>query len=130
METKNKDSKDDASSPPYNLTLMLLMLKRHGVNDSMLCRKYGLNKHSLSKIKRGECLTYAHSDYFEKLLNALESVLDQYEIEKDVDCYREVKDFVLEVYRMEHGRFKESAIRYVKMLIKRPKTVPEKKEVK
>ena len=118
METKNKDSKDEASSPPYNLTLMLLMLKRHGVNDSMLCRKYGLNKHSLSKIKRGECLTYAHSDYFEKLLNALESVLDQYEIEKDVDCYREVKDFEHEVLRMEHGWFKESAIMFVKMLMK------------
>ena len=118
METKNKDSKDDASSPPYNLTLMLLMLKRHGVNDSMLCKKYGLNKHSLSKIKRGECLTYAHSDYFEKLLNALESVLDQYEIETDVDCYREVKDFEHEVLRMEHGWFKVSAIMFVKMLMK------------
>ena len=130
METKNKDSKDDASSPPYNLTLMLLMLKRHGVNDSMLCRKYGLNKHSLSKIKRGECLVRNHSDHFEKLQDALESLLDKYEMTMDAGCYQEVKDFVLEVYRMEHGRFKESAIRYVKMLIKRPKTVPEKKEVK
>ena len=130
MGTTSTMHKGEPPSPPYNLTLMLLMLKRHGVNDSMLCRKYGLNKHSLSKIKRGERLVRNHSDHFEKLLDALESLLYKYEMTMDAGCYQEVKDFVLEVYRMEHGRFKESAIRYVKMLIKRPKTVPEKKEVK
>ena len=84
----------------------------------MLCRKYGLNKVSLTKIKRGERLVRNHSDYFENLLDALESVLDKYEIAMDASCYQELKDFVLEVYRMEHGKFKKSVIRFVKMLIK------------
>ena len=109
METKNKDSKDDASSLPYNLTLMLLMLKRHGVNDSMLCRKYGLNKVYLSKIKRGECLTYAHEVYFTALLKELVSLSAQYKMIMDSDRYREMESFMLEVLLTERGIFRPSA---------------------
>ena len=103
METKNKDSKDDASSLPYNLTLMLLMLKRHGVNSSMLCKKYGLNNHSLSKIKRGERLNYAHEAHFNAMLNELVMLSDRYKMAMDVDRHQEVRDFMLDILLMEHG---------------------------
>ena len=95
--------KGELPSPPYNLTLMLLMIKRHGVNSSMLCKKYGLNNHSLSKIKRGERLNYAHEAHFNAMLNELVMLSDRYKMSMDDDRHREVRDFMLDILLMEHG---------------------------
>ena len=103
MGTTSTMPKGELPSPPYNLTLMLLMIKRHGVNSSMLCKKYGLNKVSLAKIKNGERLNYAHEAYFNSMLNELLMLSDQYKMAMDVDRHREVRDFMLDILLMEHG---------------------------
>jgi len=54
------------------LLTMLTALGKLGVTDSLLQRKYGLNRASLHRVRCGGDLPTAHAHYFKMLLRAME----------------------------------------------------------
>lgn len=82
--------------------IMLQLLKRYGVTDSVLQRKYKLNRATLHKVRKGEDLSYSHEHYFNILLSALNLQRRKYYDLKNEKEYRLIKDTMFEVMLREH----------------------------
>lgn len=82
---------------------MLMLLGKYGVTDSMLQRKYNLNRASLNRVRKGGHLTYAHEHYFKTLLRELEQWRLLFRARMDEKNHRLIKDTMFEVMLQENG---------------------------
>ena len=94
----NQDKKETGT-----LLVMLNLLDRYGVTDSMLERKYGLNRKSLYTVRKGGMLRNAHAHYFRTLLNELNQQREMCRRRMDDDNHRIIKETMFRVMLWEYG---------------------------
>lgn len=82
---------------------MLQLLSKLGVTDSMLNRKYGLNRTSLYNIRNGNKLPYSHDHYFKMLLRELEYHRQESRRNLDDVRHRMIKETMFDVMCYEFG---------------------------
>ena len=94
----NQDKKETGT-----LLVMLNLLDRYGVTDSMLERKYGLNRKSLYTVRKGGMLRNAHAHYFRTLLNELNQQREMCRRKMDDNGHRLIKETMFAVMLWEYG---------------------------
>lgn len=93
-----------------SLLIMLQLLGKFDVTDSMLNRKYGLNRASLNSIRKGGRLRNSHDHYFRMLLRELEHQRQICRIKADAANHRLIKDTMFWVMSSEFGILEESRV--------------------
>ena len=99
----NKEVNQDKKKEVGTLLAMLKLLDRYGVTDSMLERKYGLNRKSLYTVRKGGMLRNAHSHYFRTLLAELNWHREICRRKMDDDGHRMIKETMFAVMLREYG---------------------------
>lgn len=94
-----------------SLLIMLQLLGKFGVTDSMLNRKYGLNRASLNSIRKGGRLRNSYDHYFRMLLRELEYQRQICKLKVDVDNHRLIKDAMFWVMSREFGILEENSVK-------------------
>lgn len=87
---------------------MLMLLSKYGVTDSMLNRKYGLNRASLNSVRKGGKLRNSHEHYFKVLLRELEYHRLIFRRIMDEDNHRLIKETMFWVMCREFGITEDS----------------------
>lgn len=85
------------------LLVMLQLLGKLGVTDSMLNRKYGLNRTSLNNVRKGRKLTNSHDYYLRLLLRELEHQRQLCRCKMDDEGHRIIKETMFQVMCYEFG---------------------------
>lgn len=102
LNEMNKEANQDKKETG-TLLVMLNLLDRYGVTDSMLERKYGLNRKSLYTVRKGGMLRNAHSHYFRTLLGELNWQRDICRRKMDDNGHRLIKETMFAVMLWEYG---------------------------
>ncbi len=88
---------------PYTLLLALKFLDRYDYTDTMMVRKYGLNRSTLRLVRNGKRLKNSHDFYIRCYLKEMKKLLDNSRNDMNDSEHKKIKDLMFVLMSREMG---------------------------